>query len=320
MDRERFDDTGCAFRVLLHVVESSSEDQKVTALCFGLALAALSLPGADAAQLPGKPDSFKFAVIGDTGTGGRAQYEVGARLAGLQKSFPFQLVLMLGDNLYGGQKPKDFHAKFELPYAGLLESGVKFYAVLGNHDSPRQQSYEPFHMEGRSYYTFQPAANVRVFALDSNRLDRTQIAWIEKELAQSDSPWKIVFFHHPLYSSSARHGSSLDLRAVLEPLFVKYGVAVVFAGHDHVYERIKPQKGITCFVVGNSSKVRLGNVRRSALTAKAFDRDNAFALLEIDGDTLHFRAVSRTGETVDEGSILRPAINASSSRLTPAVP
>jgi len=275
--------------------------------CFAPVLAAACLAGIVWAQLPGRPDSFKFAVIGDTGTGGRAQYEVGARLADVRKELPFQSVLMLGDNLYGGQGPKDFRTKFELPYAGLLEAGVKFYAVLGNHDGVQQQGYKPFHMGDRNYYSVHPAANVSLFGLDSNRLDRTQLAWIEKELAHSESQWKIVFFHHPIYSSAARHGSNMELRSELEPLFVKYGVAVVLAGHDHVYERIKAQQGVSYFVVGGSSKLRVGNVRPSPLTAKAFDRDNAFVLMEIDKNALYFRAVSRTGETVDEGSIAKPA-------------
>jgi hypothetical protein len=94
----------------------------------------------------------------------------------------------------------------------------------------------------------------------------------------------------------------MALRAVLEPLFIKYGVSVVLAGHDHFYERIKPQRGIHYFVVGGSAKLRPGNVRPTDLTAKAFDRDNSFALMEIDRDTLYFQAVSRTGATVDFGS------------------
>lgn len=267
---------------------------------------AICLVGLARGQAPGNPVPFRCAVIGDAGTGGRMQYEVGAQLAAVQKSLPFQTVLMLGDNLYGSQQPKDFRKKFELPYAKLLEAGVNFYAVLGNHDAPSQQSYEPFHMEGRRYYAFQPRDNVRIFGLDSNRVDRTQLAWLEKELAQSANEWKIVFFHHPVYSSGGRHGSDVALRATLEPLFAKYGVSVVLSGHDHFYERMKPQKGVHYFVAGGAAKLRAGNARRTDITATAFDRDRSFLLLEIDGDTLRFQAVSRTGETVVAGSIQRP--------------
>jgi 3',5'-cyclic AMP phosphodiesterase CpdA len=163
-------------------------------------------------------------------------------------------------------------------------------------------------MGGQPYYTFQPAPNVRFFGIDSNRVDRAQIDWLERELAKSNEDWKFAFFHHPLYSSALRHGSDLNLRALLEPVFVKHGVAAVFSGHDHVYERIKPQKGITYFVVGGSAKLRAGNVRKGEMTAMAFDHDNSFALMEIDKDALYFRAISRTGDVVDEGSIPKPAI------------
>ena len=96
------------------------------------------------------------------------------------------------------------------------------------------------------------------------------------------------------------------MRKALEPLMVKYGVALALAGHDHFYERIKPQQGIHYFVAGGSAKLRAGNVLRTSLTAKAFDRDRSFVLMEIDGDTLHYQAVSRTGVTVDSGSFERP--------------
>ena len=281
-------------------------------------LAVVCLAGVAGGQSTANPVPFRCAVIGDKGTGGRLQYEVGARLAELQTSLQFQSVLMLGDNLYGSQKPKDFRAKFELPYAKLLDAGVKFYAVLGNHDAPSQQAYKPFHMDGRRYYTVRPRDNVRLFGLDSNRLDPTQLAWLEKELAQAENAWKIVFLHHPIYSSGGRHGSDLVLRTALEPLLVKYGGTIVLSGHDHFYERMKPQSGVHYFVVGGAAKLRAGNARRTGITAKAFDRDNSFLLLEIDGDTLRFQAVSRTGETVDAGAIQKPPLNGLTPRTRPA--
>jgi 3',5'-cyclic AMP phosphodiesterase CpdA len=277
-----------------------------------LILTALLLTGLLPAQelsLPNKPGSFRFAVIGDTGTGARASYDVAARLAQYREKFEFDLVLMLGDNMYGGQKPKDYRTKFEIPYKPLLDAGVKFYAALGNHDDPNQRSYKLFNMNGERFYTFRPRDGIRVFALDSNYMDRTQLAWLEKELAASGSDWKIAFFHHPLYSSGRRHGSDLQLRGILEPLFVQHNVSVVLTGHDHFYERIKPQRGITHFVIGGSAKLREGNVRKSGITAKAFDTDNSFALMEIDGDVLRFQAISRTGKTIDSGTITRRPTN-----------
>jgi hypothetical protein len=126
------------------------------------------------ATLPNKPDSVKFAVIGDNGTGGREQYEIGQQMADSHREFPYDLVLMLGDNFYGSQRPADLVKKFELPYKPLLDGGVRFQAAIGNHDEPGSVDYPPLNMGGRRYYTF-ARRNVRFFVLDTNALDPPQL-------------------------------------------------------------------------------------------------------------------------------------------------
>ena len=266
----------------------------------------LAAPAMQAAQdlaIPLEPDSVRFAVVGDFGNGGTAQYEVGKQMTAFQQESMFSFVITLGDNLYGDEQPRDFARKFEVPYKALLDADVKFYASLGNHDDPNQRFYKPFNMEGNRYYTFKKG-NVRFFALDSNYMDRVQLGWLEQELKDSGSDWKIAYFHHPLYASG-KHGSQTDLRAVLEPLLVAHGVNVVFAGHEHFYQRIKPQKGIAHFVSGAGGQLRRGDLRPSPLTAAGFDRDRSFMLVEIADQEMTFQAISRTGVTVDRGTILR---------------
>jgi 3',5'-cyclic AMP phosphodiesterase CpdA len=259
---------------------------------------------AQAVRLPNRPDSVKFAAIGDNGTGERAQYEVADQMTKLQSTFPFDLVIMLGDNMYGGQRPADFVKKFEEPYRTLLGRRVKFQASLGNHDRPENVSYELYNMNGQRYYTY-VRKNVRFFALDTTLMDRKQLDWLDAGLKDSREDWKICYFHHPLYSNASRHGSSVDLRLLLEPLFVKYGVNVVFSGHDHVYERLKPQQGIYYFVSGAAGQLRKGNMEPSDQTAASFDQDQSFMLAEVAGDELFFESVSRTGRVVDSGLINR---------------
>jgi len=271
-----------------------------------LALALPQLAWSQKLALPDKPDSLHFAVIGDTGTGTKSQYEVGRTLLQFRAKFPFQFVLMLGDNIYGNEEAKDFEKKFELPYKTLLDAGVKFYATLGNHDDPNQRFYKLFNMTGERYYSFRPKAGVRFFALDSNYMDKAQLEWLNKELGSSGSEWKICFFHHPLYSSGEKHGPAVELRKILEPIFLQHDVSVVFAGHEHFYERLKPQKGIYHFTEGGSAKLREGNLAKTDLTAKGFDQDNSFMLIEIAGDQLYFQTISRPGQTVDSGVIERP--------------
>jgi hypothetical protein len=254
---------------------------------------------------PAVDESLKFAIIGDSGTGSSSQYRVAEKLIASRSSFPYEFVLMMGDNLYGSEGPSAYEKKFERPYKPLLDSGVKFYASLGNHDDPNQRFYKSFNMNGERYYTFKPKDNIRIFALDSNYVDKMQLDWFEKQLAASGSDWKIVFFHHPIYSSGGAHGSDEELRAQLEPLFLKYGVDAVFQGHEHFYERIKPQKGIYYFISGAGGKLRSGDVKdNSPLTEKAFDKDMSFMILEIAGDEMHFQTITRTGETVDSGVIV----------------
>lgn len=257
-------------------------------------------------KLPLKPNSVRFAAIGDMGTGKPPQYEVAQRMIGVRSDFPFDFVITMGDNIYGGSRPRDYEKKFELPYKPLLDAGVKFYAALGNHDNPNERFYKLFNMNGENYYTFKKG-NVRFFVLDSDYMDPKQLAWLEHELQNAGhGGWKICYFHHPLYSSGRRHGPATDLRLLLEPLLVKYGVDVVFSGHDHVYERVRPQQGIYYFTEGASGQLRHGNLRKTGITSQGFDSDRTFMLVEIAGDEMYFQTISRAGATVDSGVIHRP--------------
>jgi hypothetical protein len=283
-----------------------------------LATLAVTFAAAPAAaqdlRLPLKDGSVRFAVIGDTGTASTAQYDVGKQMIAFRTKFPFDFVIMVGDNIYSGTgSAQDFKTKFEQPYAQLLKDKVKFYAALGNHDNPTESSYKDWNMGGQRFYTWRASPGglakigspgVRFYALDSNYMDKPQLDWLEKELAASGSDWKICFFHHPIYSSGGSHGSDLQLRTLLEPLFLKYGVDAVFAGHEHFYERIKPQKGIYYWVCGAGGSLRKNNIDRgTGLTEVGFDTDYSFMLVEIDGADMYFQALSRTGQTIDSGVV-----------------
>jgi len=305
-------------------------------ILFGLAAAGLGLlapaltraqapatapaPAANALPLPLKDGSVRFMVMGDTGTADPGQYETAREMAAMRQQFPFEFVIMVGDNIYGSDSAADYKKKFEDPYKPLLDAGVKFYAALGNHDNPNQASYAPFNMGGQRYYTFRASpggaaklthGGVRFFAIDSNYLRKEQLDWLTKELGSSGSDWKICFFHHPLYSSGKTHGSALESRATLEPIFVQNGVSVVLTGHDHIYERTKLEQGIQHFVIGSGGSLRRGDLTRTNITEKGFDQDYVFMLAEIAGDEFYYAAVARKGQIVDSGVFKRPAAEAS---------
>jgi hypothetical protein len=270
-------------------------------LVFSAVAAATAAPQAPA---PAPATSLTFGVIGDNGNGQRVQYEVGEQMAAVYDESPFGLVIMLGDNMYGSQRPADFLVKFERPYATLLSKGVVFKAALGNHDRPENVSYPGFHMNGQRYYTY-AEGGVRFIVLDTNLMDAPQREWFERTLQQTAEPWKICYFHHPLYSNAGRHGPDIELRVVLEPLLVKYGVTVVFSGHEHVYERFRPQKGITYFTEGSGGQLARGDLKPSTDSAAQFDQDQTFMVVDIKGDNMKFRTFARTGRIVDSGVIPR---------------
>ncbi len=275
---------------------------------------AVAAPAAPKSTLPNAKDSVKFLVIGDSGTGDSSQYAVAAKIAEAYKRFSFEFAIMLGDNLYGSEGPSAYVNKFEKPYKPMLDAGVKFYATLGNHDEPAQRFYKPFNMDGKRYYTF-GKGDVDFFVLDSTYMTPQQIDWLKNELARSNAKWKIPYFHHPIYSSGEKHGAERDLHALVEPLFVENGVDVVFSGHEHFYERIKPQKGIVYFTQGGAAKLRRGNLRdNSELTAKGFDTDRSFTLVEIQEDHMFFETISRLGQVVDSGVITRREVNEAESK------
>ena len=275
--------------------------RRLIALFAGV-VAILAIAASPVAHVAPAADVLRFAAIGDNGTGDLAQYAVADQMARSHTSFPFDFVIMLGDNMYGRQSPGDFVIKFERPYAALLGAGVKFIASLGNHDDQTNRNYKGFNMNGERYFTY-VRGPVRFFVLDTNFMDAKQLAWLDESLKVSDTQWKIAYFHHPLYSDAGRHGSDVQLRVILEPRFVKGGVDVVFSGHDHVYERFKPQKDITYFVAGSGGQLARGDVRRSALAAAVYDQDNAFMLVEVKGSDLSFQAISRLGQEVDRGVV-----------------
>jgi len=271
----------------------------------------------DSLALPNEARSIKFAIIGDSGRGSVEQREVAAQMVAYRQRFDYRFVLMAGDNIYEGPAtPEDYRLKFAEPYRELLDAGVRFYAVLGNHDDPQQVHYGPFNMNGRRYYTFTPPLDlisrlgmrVRFFALDSTQLDGDQMRWLERELRESRADWKIALLHYPLYTAGRYPLPARGSRFMLESAFVSGGVAVVFSGHEHFYQRSELQKGILYFVTGGAGSLRAGDAKPTAAIARTYDSDYHFMLAEVTDDGFYFQAINRQGETVDAGSLKRSSL------------
>ncbi len=269
----------------------------------------IGIEGLSPAVSQTRAESVRFIAFGDAGRGDRAQYDLARIMAAHHWEQMYDMALLLGDNIYPDGEFEDMPAKFEGPYAELLRRGVSFQAVLGNHDVRKGREWQVkcpnFNMGGRAYYSFTRGAGlVEFFALDSNYFDRWQRRWLEGALAASRAKWKVAFFHHPIYSSADRHGSDHGLRAELEPLLIRYGVAAAFSGHDHTYERTRPLQGVQYFVSGAGSKPRRGDLdRRTSIFASGHDETSSFMSVEITPERFSFRTIDATGHVVDSGEL-----------------
>lgn len=272
------------------------------------------------------PAMKRFAVVGDAGTGLKPQLDVAQQMEKAFQSRPFASVLVLGDNVYEDGEPERFEAAIRKPYQNLLDAGVRFYPVMGNHDVRKgfglhQQAYW-----GVPTFYNQRLGNVEIFAIDTTlfipRYDNSharnpflahkqaeiQMTWLEKALTDSTAKYKIVLGHYPLYSSGM-HGTKADftlvLRNILEPVFARHGVDMYLAGHEHHYEKSFPIQGVHHFVSGAGGKLRPEIFYQDN---PPYPRDRAvnrrhFMLFEETPWGLRYDAIARDGALVDSGLV-----------------
>jgi predicted MPP superfamily phosphohydrolase len=303
---------------------SNTDEKKSGLLTRRQALLSIATITAGAAVLPRTvfgatpaKDKIKFIAIGDFGTGDDNQAGIAAQMLRDHKTSPLDFVLAVGDNIYPDGGGRHFEKKFARPYGGLIREGVKFHAVLGNHDvrdgRGDQCQYPLFNMNGECRYTVKKGDGLaEFFMIDSTAFDMNQAGWLEGVLKESTAKWKIAVFHHPIYSSAEEHGSDVGLRRRIEPLLTRYGVNVVISGHDHTYERVKPQQGVQYFVTGAGGKVRPGDVNMgSPFRAMSYDRDNHYLQMVIEDQQINFQAIARSGAVIDRGAITPRSMAAS---------
>lgn len=251
-----------------------------------------------------------FAVIGDYGAGTQAEADVAA----LVKSWQPEFIITLGDNNYpsGSAESIDrnigqYYHEYIGNYMGDYGEGSlypRFFPVMGNHDWGSQdgQPYlDYFTLPGNERYYDFIWGPVHFFALDSDwhepdgvNRSSAQAQWLQQRLAQAGEPWKIVYFHHPPYSSS-KHGS-IDW---MQWPFAEWGADAVLAGHDHTYERLEID-GIPYFVngLGGASIYTFGGPLSGSQAR--FSADYGAMRVTADEWQITFEFITRGGEVVDE--------------------
>ena len=256
---------------------------------------------------------LRFAAIADNGFGSPDQMAVAKSMWETYQQKPYSFVLMAGDNIYSYGEIKLAKAYIEEPYAPLLKENVKFYAVLGNHDIIKTQNgldqinYKPFNMSDR-YYSFKKGdvneGTVEFFAIDTNKNAEwdIELEWLDQQLAKSTAPWKIVYGHHPLYSSG-RHGSDPELAAKLAPIFAKHKVPLYLCGHDHGYERFNSING-TIYIVNGGGGAPLYKFGKSAQTAFVSSQFS-FMTFDVYQDKIITKAIATNGKVFDRAIITK---------------
>src|SRR5215203_1525797 len=254
----------------------------------------------------GEDSSFGFAVVGDSGSGGKGQSAVARLLRRLEPD----LILHTGDVVYPGGEERHYDRRFFTPYRDLIRD-VPVFPVLGNHDVRKgngaaflENFHPPLDNPGstKRYYAFDwgdahfVALDSELYYGDQGGSAEQQKAFLERDLAATGRRWKVAFLHRSPYGSS-RHGGDERVRADLIPIFARHEVDLVFAGHDHVYERTMPIKGVTYVVSGGGGR-RLYPAGKGPLTACSRSAHHA-VLVYVDGAHLSLEAIEPDGTAFD---------------------
>jgi tartrate-resistant acid phosphatase type 5 len=279
------------------------------------ALALLAMLVLGLRQAHGQSGTVRFAVIGDFGSAGTAAREV----ADLVKSWRPDFIITVGDNNYPDGEAStidpnigQYYHEFIYPYKGRYGAGAtvnRFFPSLGNHDwhaSGARPHLEYFTLPGNERYYDFVQGPVHLFAIDSDShepdgITRTsrQAVWLQSQLAASTAPWKLVYFHHPPYSSGD-HGGSREMQWP----FQQWGASAVLAGHDHNYERLLIQ-GFPYFVVGTGGKSLRAFGPAVAGSQVRYQADYGAMLVTASAESLSFQFYTRTGVLKDSYTMTR---------------
>jgi len=251
----------------------------------------------------------KFAVIGDYGVDDEQEEKV----ADLVKSWNPDFILTVGDNNYpnGAASTIDdnigkYYSDFIAPYQGAYGEGAsenKFFPVAGNHDYYMEGAtpfYDYFQLPNNERYYDFVKGDVHFFGLNSNYQEpdgitstSLQAQWLQEKLTHSTAKWKIVYLHHPPYSSGS-HGSTFNLQWD----FAEWGATAVIAGHDHHYERSHVD-GVLYFVNGTGGRY-LYNFGTPNPETQIRHKQHGAMLIEANKKSIHFQFRSYKNIVLDD--------------------
>ena len=277
--------------------------------------------------------AFRFIAFGDSGIGGNAQTALAELIASQQP----HVIIHVGDLIYPAGAARDYPLNFYEPNASFLPS-IPIMPCLGNHDvatdrgAPLLEEFilpangpEGIESERNYYFDY---GDARFVALDTNLKKhggaitheemKTVVAqWLRTVLTDCDAKWKFVYFHHPYYTGSAH---SADGAAFVKEAFVEViescGVDVVFAGHNHLYERTAPilrdeivpdGEGVVYITTGAGGARRYPETLPPPDYIRHYnDQVLSFTCVDVTSDKLVIRQLDEAGEVIDAYEMHKP--------------
>ena len=223
------------------------------------------------------------------------------------------IIISVGDLVNYGDGESDWDNEFFNPTYGHIQSmlaNIPYQACMGNHEGSGQLfvKYFPYPFVRARYwsYDYGPAHFVVIDQYASYNPGSLQLQWIEDDLAATNKDWKFIYLHEPGWSAGGGHNNNISVQNYIQPLCEQYGVSIVFAGHNHYYARAVVN-GVQHITTGGGGAPRhyptpgMPNIVFSA-------REYHFCKIEINGDTLHFKASKTNSTIIDSFDIVLGAV------------
>ncbi len=249
---------------------------------------------------------IRFAVYGDTRSQPGKHQAVAEAIAAEKAGF----VIHTGDLVARGAKWSLWPVEFFRPADALLRSAV-FWPIRGNHEEDGLLYREFFDLPGNELYFSFDCGNLHFVVLDSNLQGREleeMFQWLENDLAGTDAKWILVGCHHPTINIGG-HASEWAFEK-LQPLYEKYGVDIVLAGHSHLYERFQPigtkgAKPVIHIVTGGGGAPLYEAASSPLLENGSGQSAYHYCLFSISGNTLTMEAKKPDGTLIDRLTLIK---------------